>query len=177
MRLIPLVALIAFPLLEIIVLVQVGGQIGFWWTLALILMTAILGMAIIVQNGTNAAIRVQQAMQRGEPPLAPMVDSAMVVVAGVLLVTPGVLADTLGLLMLAPFVRRLLARGLGRTLFGAFGVSASTADGGGPFDDRDPRTGRPSGTRPGPVIDGEFTRVDEPASDPNRKRPDGPSRP
>ena len=177
MQLIPLVVLIAFPLVEIIVLVQVGGRIGFWWTLAIILMTAILGMAIIVQNGTNAAVRVQQAMQRGEPPLAPMVDSAMIVVAGVLLVTPGVIADTIGLLMLAPFVRRLLARGLGRTLFGSFDVGASTAQGGGRFDERDPRTGQPSGATAGPVIDGEFTRVDDRAPDPNRKPTDGSSNP
>ena len=177
MQLIPLVVLMAFPLVEIIVLVQVGGRIGFWWTLAIILMTAILGIAIIVQNGTNAAVRVQQAMQRGEPPLAPMVDSAMIVVAGVLLVTPGVMADTVGLLMLAPFVRRLLARGLGGALFGSFDVGASTTDGRERFTERDPRTGRPAGTSAGPVIDGEFTRVEEPATDPNRKRPDGTSNP
>ncbi len=177
MRLIPLVVLIAFPLLELIVLVQVGGKIGFWWTLTIILLTAILGMAIIVQNGTNAAVRVQQAIQRGEPPLAPMVDSAMVVVAGVLLVTPGVMADTIGLLMLVPVVRGFLARGLGRTLFGNFAVGASTAHGDGRFDERDPRTGRPSATTAGPVIDGEFTRVDERAPDPHRKPPEGTSNP
>lgn len=175
MRLITLLVLMAFPLLEIVVLVQVGGKIGFWWTLFVIAATAILGMAMIVQNGMNTAVRVQQAVLRGEPPLAPMVDSALIVVAGVLLVTPGFIADTAGLLMLVPFVRQLVARGLGHALLGRFDVRTSAAEDNERFSARDPRASRSSGTGPGPVIEGEFIRVDENTPDPKQKRSDGSS--
>lgn len=170
MRLILLTLFIGLPIVELAVLVTVGGRIGFWWTLFIILMTAVLGIAIIVNHGFSAAHRVQQAMQRGEPPLAPVVDGAMIVFAGVLLVTPGLIADVIGLVMLVPALRVLLARGLGATLFSRIDIRTATADRNRDFDSSEPPK-RSSGA--GTVIDGEFTRVDEPTSGSGPKPPDG----
>ncbi len=171
-----LMMLIGLPILEIAVLVTVGGRIGFWWTLAVVLITAVLGMAIIVNHGFAAAHRVQQALQRGEPPMAPMLDGAMIVFAGVLLVTPGLIADTIGLAMLVSPLRVLMARGLGRSLFDRLDIRTSTPGGNERFRHSEAAQGRGSATDAGPVIEGEFTRVEEPTNDPRSKRSDGPTK-
>ena len=167
--------LFAWPLLEILLLVEVGGRIGFWWTLLLVVVTAILGMIVIVRQGFSAAQRMQQALMRGETPLLPMIDGAMIVTAGVLLVTPGLMADALGLLLLVPPARWLLADSIGRALFG---VAAPTAEERpGSLQGQEPRTGAGRSAGSGPVIDGDFTRVDERPDELPPDRTDRPRRP
>lgn len=175
--------LAALPLIEIGLLIKVGGWIGFWPTLAIVVVTAFGGLAIMMQNGVTAALRVQQAMLEGEAPLLAMLEAAMVVMAGVLLITPGLLADALGLLLLVPPLRRLAARFVGRWLL-LLDPSAVRPDPTGDrrFGERRGMGGgfeRPGGEpRPpenggaGPVIDGEFTRLGERTVDPDRRRPD-----
>lgn len=182
MRLAALLVLLSVPLLEIGVLVKVGQWLGLWWTLGLVLATAILGSAVIANQGFNAPFRMQEAVQRGETPIATMFDGALVWTAGFLLLTPGFISDCLGLILLLPPARRLLARWAAKQFFGMadFDVEIRTS--------RTTQTGarpRPSETagqsdgraahnesEDGPVIEGEFRRLDERTVDPDRRRTD-----
>ncbi|WP_045388421.1 FxsA family protein [Falsirhodobacter sp. alg1] len=95
--------LIALPLIEISLFVTVGAAIGLGPTLLVILAGAVGGMALIrAQGGPNQ----MRAMQND--PLSPLAHKAMLVIAGILLILPGFLTDTLGLILLIPPVRRIM---------------------------------------------------------------------
>lgn len=168
MRLALLIFLIALPILEIGLLIKLATVIGAWLTFALVIGTAILGGALIVQNGFTSAIRVQDAMMKGEVPLNPMMDSALVVTAGVLLITPGPIADCLGLLLLIPPLRRML---VGKMAGGLFGFSEAGAE-----EVRtksgDETAGAPRSPADGPIIEGEFQRLGERPIDGGAPRPE-----
>jgi UPF0716 protein FxsA len=157
MRLAVLLFLVALPFLEIGLLIKLGGVIGGWQTFAIVIGTAILGGALIVQNGFNSAVRVQQSVQRGELPLAPMMDSALVVTSGVLLITPGPIGDCLGLVLLIPPLRRFLIARMSNRFFGPGEVGAAQARSGSQEDPA--QAARPAGD--GPIIEGEFQRLGE----------------
>lgn len=170
MRIAFLLAFIALPLLEIGLLIKVGNWIGFWPTLGIVIGTALLGGAIIVQHGFRAAFDVRQAVLRGELPLNPIVDGALVVTAGTLLLTPGLAADVLGLLLLLPVVRGLVRDKLGWALFGGVGpASARPGDevGATSRQGTDEVRGAAGESGSGPVIEGEFQRLGERAIDPD----------
>lgn len=148
---------LAFPLLELAVLIKLGQTIGFWWTVLLLLAIALTGAAIVQRQGLSAARRAMEASRDGRPPIEPVVDSVLLVLAGILLLIPGLITDIAGLLLLVPPLRRAFARwGLSR-LFAVADVHVET---------RDPRNGRPRPPQRAPdggiVIDGEWQRVDEP---------------
>lgn len=157
MRLALLIFLIALPIIEIGLLIKLGTVIGVWLTFALVIGTAILGGGLIVQNGFNSAVRVQESMAKGEVPLNPMMDSALVVTAGVLLITPGPIADCIGLLLLIPPVRRMLVGKMAGGLFGFTG--AGTEEVRTETREEAARAARPQSD--GPIIEGEFQRIGE----------------
>jgi UPF0716 protein FxsA len=105
---------IGLPILEIALFVEIGGAIGLLPTLAIILMTAIAGMAIVRWQGLRALDRLRASMETGADPGSdpggPIAHGALILVAGVLLVLPGFFTDCLGLLLLVPPVRALLIR-------------------------------------------------------------------
>jgi UPF0716 protein FxsA len=172
---IALVILIALPLIEIAVLIKVGQWIGFWPTLGLILATFVLGAAVLGRSGFTSAIKVREALGRGEPPVAAMIDSAMIVVAGVLLITPGLIADAVGIGLLIPPARHQLVRLVLRNamVFGDFrtGVGSGRRR---PTDGSNPGSPRPSSDgQGGPLIEGEFERLDERPVKPHKPTDDG----
>lgn len=177
MRIGVLLLLVALPLIEIGVLVKVGGWIGFWPTLAVVLLTAALGIAVLMEHGVNAALRVQRSMLEGEAPLLPMLEGALSFAAGVLLITPGLIADALGLMLLVPPLRRWAARAAGRWLLLLDPATVQPEAAGARHDDQGPREPRSEPRQPdnggaGPVIEGEFTRLGERTIDPENRRPD-----
>ncbi|WP_136683081.1 FxsA family protein [Falsirhodobacter xinxiangensis] len=98
--------LIGLPLIEISLFVTIGAAIGLWWTLAVVLGTAMAGMSIIRAQGGAQHMRKLQS-----DPMTPLANKAMLVFAGMMLILPGFLTDTLGLLLLLPPVRSfVLAR-------------------------------------------------------------------
>lgn len=156
------IILVALPLIEIAVLIKAGQWLGFWPVLGIVIATFVLGSAILGRSGLSSALKVREALARGEPPVGAMLDSAMVVVAAVLLMTPGLIADATGLLLLVPPVRQALAHLALRNAI----VVGSVKTGRDPFgpDRRGPRSGydeRASDGDQGPVIEGEFERLDE----------------
>lgn len=173
MRLIGILVLLAAPLLELGLLIKVGQIIGFWWTMAIIVGTGFLGVAVMMENGFSSPRKMQEAMARGEIPVGPMLDGAFVVLAAVLLLTPGLIADALGLLLLVPPIRRLVARGVGRGVFGTIQVRTAGMRPGRADSDR--REARPRGA--GPVIEGEYERLGERPVEPRQGKPNGHDRP
>ena len=79
------------PLLEIFLLLKVGGQIGALWTVFLVVLTAAIGISLLRIQGTSTIRRLQECMARGEPPAIPMIEGAFLILAGALLLTPGFL--------------------------------------------------------------------------------------
>lgn len=109
------------PIIEIALFIQVGGAIGLWPTLAIVVLTAIIGTALMRAQGIMALNRLQQAIADGGDPATPLIEGAMILVAGVLLLTPGFFTDTAGLLLLLPPVRMALIRwGSARVLASGF---------------------------------------------------------
>ncbi|RDV24903.1 FxsA family protein [Alteromonas aestuariivivens] len=98
------------PILEIAVLVHVGGIIGGWNTIALVLFTAFIGAFFVRQEGLSTLQSAQRKMQRNEIPGGEMLEGLMLVIAGVLLVTPGFITDILGLCLVLPPSRKWIAR-------------------------------------------------------------------
>jgi len=140
----PAVALIPFlllPLAEIAVFVLVGGAIGVGPTLALVLISACGGLAIVRLQGLATLRRARAALDLGELPAAELFNGACLLLAGILLLIPGFLTDFVGLLLLVPLLRTGLRVWLGRRL----GVKS-----------------RRDGRREAAVIDGEFAEVDAP---------------
>ncbi len=113
-----LVALLALPILEIYLLIQIGGTIGFLPTLFLLFGAAALGTYLLQTQGWNTWMRLQQSLSRGELPATELVNGAVIVAGGALLLLPGFLSDVVGLLCLIPFTRRLIAAWLVKSRLG-----------------------------------------------------------
>ena len=152
-----LVLFILVPIIEISLFIQVGGVLGLWPTIAIVLITAIAGASLVRSQGLMTLLSVQNKMQQGELPAQEIVEGVMLAVAGVLLLTPGFMTDFLGMLVLLPKPRAILAKKLmqrvslramgGSGFNGQFGSGFGA--GGNPFGD-DENT-----------FDGEFERKDK----------------
>ena len=116
------VLLVAVPILEVWLLIQVGSWIGVWPTVAVLVVEALLGAALLRREGHRAWRALSDALGRGAVPSRELVDAALVLVGGLLLMLPGFATDVVGLVFLLPFTRPLarrlllvvLARRLGR---------------------------------------------------------------
>ena len=161
--LIVLLLLVALPLLEIALLIKVGGLIGVWPVLAIIVGTFIAGFTLVQHQGLGVARRMVASMRSGEPPLEPMMESMLLVFAGACLILPGLITDCLGLILMIPPVRVAVARWGVSKGFPMFAqTSRRRRRGGG-----DPRPGASPRTRgPAPVIETEYERIDETAVKP-----------
>jgi UPF0716 protein FxsA len=96
---------IVLPLAEIAGFVVVGSEIGVLATIALIIATTILGSILLRVQGLGAIARMKAAMETGASPGRDMVHGAMIMLAGILLILPGFITDTLGILLFIPAVR------------------------------------------------------------------------
>ncbi len=158
-----LVALIcALPLLEIAGFVVIGGRIGLGLTLLWLLAAGMAGLALIRHGGLNALIKLQTALQEGREPGHSLIDGAVMVTAGLLLIVPGFVSDMLALIILLPFTRNFLLRHAAHHFETRVYRSGSTGPAGGtrttvidgeyeiiePEDDSE----RPHSNRPNPLI-------------------------
>ena len=166
-----ILAAIAFPLLELAVLIKVGQSIGVWWTLLLLAAACIGGGLIINHQGFAALRRGLEASRRERPLIEPVLDSMLLILAGVLLLIPGFITDALALALLIPPLRRGLGRwALSRLLAGAEVHVETRGMEDGPGRPRAGETSRaPDG---GLVIEGEWTRVEDTAPPSRKPAPD-----
>ncbi|MEM6707227.1 MAG: FxsA family protein [Pseudomonadota bacterium] len=147
---------ILVPVVEMYLLLTVGGVIGAVPTIGLVVLTAVIGAALLKSQGLAVLQRAQERMARGEIPTQEMADGLMLAVSGPLLMTPGFVTDTAGFLLLTPPIRRVLAAAVADQLRKGTVVQMQRNDG---FRSS-PRPG--AGTRePGDVIDGEFSRRED----------------
>lgn len=101
---------IVVPLLEIFAFIEVGSAIGALPTLALIVLTAVVGALLVRWQGLKVAMDARQSMARNEVPVAAVVHGVLLLLAGLLLLTPGFVTDTAGFLLLVPGLRSLLVK-------------------------------------------------------------------
>lgn len=138
-----LLIFIAIPLVEIWLLIEVGSQIGAFATVALIVLTAVVGVFLIRLQGLTTLMRAQKRMAAGEMPAQEMAEGMVLALCGICLLIPGFATDALGFLGLVPPVRRyLIAPWLNRRAH-----------------HRGPR--RPGGPDSGRTLEGEYRREDD----------------
>jgi UPF0716 protein FxsA len=148
-----LVLFIVVPIAELAVIIQIGQAIGVLPTIALLIVDSVLGTLLMRAQGRAAWRRFSEAVQTGRPPAREVLDGALVLLGGALLLTPGFLTDILGLALLLPpsraVVRGVLARRLLRRMTSSLTSAAAGA-------------GAPGSTRrrPGGPADVEGTAVD-----------------
>ena len=100
-----LVGLLLIPLADILLLVWVAGHIGPVATVALVVLTALVGMLFVRAEGRHTLRRFQRRVAAGESPTDELLDGALLVAAGAFLLTPGLVTDALGLLLVVPVTR------------------------------------------------------------------------
>ncbi|WP_067801978.1 FxsA family protein [Actinomadura formosensis] len=155
------------PVLEIFVIVQVGGVIGAWPTVGLLLAEAFLGAWLIRREGRRAFGALHDTVRSGVLQDRDLGDAALVMAGGMLLLFPGFVTDVLGLLLVLPFTRPLVRRSLAafaaRRMRAAEDRAAAVFPPGpgtgpfGPFDGGPDRVETP----PGPVVRGEVIHEDD----------------
>jgi UPF0716 protein FxsA len=152
-----LLLFVLFPVLELFVFVKVSGAIGFFPALLLVILGSMLGVFVLRIAGLATALRARESLNRGELPAQTMLEGLMLALAGGLLILPGFVTDVLGLIMLLPISRRLLADKMRRRAEEAAVRQRAFAD------DLQPRGGpaprEPVGHEPN-VIEGEFEHRD-----------------
>lgn len=111
-----LLLFVALPAAELALLIEVGSRIGTLPTLALIVVTGIVGASLARQQGLGVLQAIQRETAEGRMPAGTLVDGVVILLAAALLVTPGILTDAFGFLCLVPGFRRLVKRRLLRRL-------------------------------------------------------------
>lgn len=124
MPLLLFLAFVAVPIAEIALIIQVGGLIGLWPTVALIVLTAALGTMMVRAQGFAVLQRIRENMETGVFPARALLDGAALLLGGVLLLLPGFVTDAIGLLLLVPATRGLIGRALWAWIAGATGRRA-----------------------------------------------------
>lgn len=163
-----LIGFLILPIVEIWLLIVIGGKIGAWTTVLWILVTAVAGGALLRSQGAQAMARMRDALGAapdgqpdGDALAGELLDALAIVVAGVCLMLPGFLTDAVGILLFLPPLRRGIGRSLWRWLRGSERVRVYAARG------RAPRT---------TVIEGEYREVSDGMDGGAPKSPDEPPR-
>lgn len=121
---------VAVPIIEIALFIQVGGAIGLWATLGIVILTALAGTALMRAQGVMTLNRLQTSLAEGRNPTDPIAQGAMILVAGVLLLTPGFFTDAIGFSLLLPPVRAFIIRWAAARLSSAKNVHFTTFNSG-----------------------------------------------
>lgn len=138
------------PLVEIALFITVGGWLTLWPTLALVLLTGIVGTTLMRWQGMQVLAELRGDLGQLKNPLSPLAHGALIVVAGLLLLTPGFFTDTIGFLLMVPKIREMIIAQVGaRVQVQSFSTRT----------DHMHSTSRKSDHQT--VIDGEFFEIDE----------------
>ncbi len=156
-----LLLFLVVPVIEIYLLIEVGGFIGAIPTIFLVVFTAVLGAWLLRIQGFATLRRVQRSLARGEIPAIEMLGGVLLLVSGALLLTPGFVTDTIGFLFLFPGFRRLLVLWFlsrGNILKRGFGGKKQGFQAGDGSSPSDSDAGR--GSHAPRTIEGEFRKED-----------------
>ena len=133
------------PLIEIYLLIEIGGVIGVGWTIFCVVFTAVLGAFLVRAQGFSTLRRIRTQMDQGQLPAVELLEGLVLLIAGALLLTPGFFTDAIGFICLTPPLRRAIIK---------YVLSQGIVRGN-------------QGTRPSPeprsrdTIEGEFRRMDD----------------
>lgn len=137
---------LTIPLIEIALFIQVGGAIGLGLTLAIVVLTAIIGTILVRSQGIAVLNQLRSSLDRLNDPTEPLVHGAMILFSGALLLTPGFFTDFVGFALLVPGIRSWLFGYIRRN------VKIHTFDSSSASSESD-------------VIDAEYQEVDPPSAD------------
>lgn len=125
---------IVMPIVEMTILIKVGTMIGALNTVGLVLLTAVIGAALLRQQGLSTLLKANQRLNSGELPAQEVAEGLILAVGGALLLTPGFVTDTIGFLCLIPGSRHWLAgQAMKRMVVAGQSGSFSFRAGSGPF--------------------------------------------
>ena len=147
------VLFLAVPLIEVYVLIEVGGVIGAWPTILLVILTAILGAFMLRVQGFYTLQRVREQMAQGQLPAVAMLEGVVLLMAGALLLTPGFFTDAVGFLCLVPPLRQAMIQAAIRRVT----VSAWQSGSGAAYEHH-PSEQKNRGSR---TLEGEYRREDD----------------
>ena len=99
-------AFVAVPVIEIALFIQLGGAIGVWATLGIVILTAALGTILVREQGRQAMMNLRSSFSELNDPSEPLAHGAMILLAGALLLTPGFFTDAVGFALLVPAFRK-----------------------------------------------------------------------
>ncbi|MBW4962516.1 FxsA family protein [Sulfitobacter sp. CW3] len=156
-------AFIAVPLIEIALFIQIGGAIGLGWTLAIVVLTALIGTSLMRAQGAMAMSQIRSSLSEVRDPTEPLVNGAMILFAGALLLTPGFFTDAIGFSLLVPGIRSVVFQAIRSRV----SVSGSMNVSGGFTNTRK----QPHRPMQGDVIDGEYHELSD--DEKRGKRPSG----
>ncbi len=149
---------VAMPILEIFVLIQVGGSIGALATIAIVVLTAVIGTWLLRSQGLSTLGKARSRLAGGEIPAFQLLEGLALGVGGALLLTPGFITDAFGFACLFPPTRHLLVNSLSKRFTVAqFDTGGFSSAAGSQPPPRKPARG---GSIDGDVIEGEYTRKD-----------------
>lgn len=109
---------IVVPLVELALLVKIGEIIGFWPTIGLVVVTGIIGASLAKAQGLRVFIKIRNELNAGRLPAAELLDGLLILVGGLVLLTPGLLTDLCGFALMVPAVRALLRKYLQKKFAG-----------------------------------------------------------
>jgi UPF0716 protein FxsA len=155
-----LLALVATPIIEIAVFLEVGGRIGVLNTILIIIITAMLGAWLLRSQGLQTLRRTQKSLNQNVFPVSEVFDGICLMVAGGLLLTPGFVTDLFGFLLFVPWARRIL-RDMAWSFLARSGRAGGWTNAENPMG---PGGNHPSSNGPA-TIDGEFREVDKDEND------------
>lgn len=114
------IVFVVVPILELAVIIQVGQVLGVVETILALIAVSLIGAVLVKREGLRAWYRVNEAVRAGRVPAQEVVDGALVLLGGALMLTPGFLTDALGLVLVVPITRAVVnraVRGRARTMF------------------------------------------------------------
>ncbi len=103
---------LVLPALEIGMFIWIGGKIGPWYVILLILLTGIIGISIARWQGLQTWRDVQWQLSQGQVPTKQIIDGVCIFIGGIFLFSPGFITDTIGLIFVIPLTRRFIRQGL-----------------------------------------------------------------
>ncbi len=173
-RLSLLLLFIALPLIEIALFIKVGQEIGLLWTIFIVIATAVVGTWLLQTQGFGVLARARSSVLSGQMPIEPVIEGVLLLLAGAFLLTPGLLTDAIGFILLIPPARLVIARFVFKRILKRFFVfpvdenleNQKPIHGSGPASSTKSKKSRP---QRGVVIEGEFERLDENTVEPDQR--------
>ena len=119
---------ILIPIIEISLFIEIGSIIGSFYTIMLIFLTAIVGVFFVRQQGISTFQKLASQLQNLEAPVQTMFEGLVILISGILLITPGFFSDSIGFLGLIPVTRVIFIKLVASYILSRYGVKQNLED-------------------------------------------------